>query len=310
MVAYNFNPGILSEAKKLSAASRYSVVHLNHADALQYAPGLRADSVVFDTHNVLFEFHDRAARVARRWSRRLAHRVASRQMLRFERQAFRESTRVLVCSAAEKQSLARLGFVDNVEVISNGVDCDYFTASATDYFTNPPVAVFTGNMGYEPNHDAAVFFIREVLPLLHREEPAFEFLVVGKNPKSELVSLARNSRHVTVTGPVADVRQHIRYARVSVIPLRLGSGTRLKLLEAFSMGLPTVSTAIGAEGIECIHGEHLLIADGPQEFARQTLKLIRERALHARLASASRALATTRYDWHSIGRRLIEVYPS
>jgi sugar transferase (PEP-CTERM/EpsH1 system associated) len=307
-IAYNYNRGIRDAVRRCLRQGPADLVHLNHADAAQYLGEVRSGRCVVDTHNLLFDYHQKAAGQARGAARRLYHRLAARHLGRFERWAFARCDRVLVCSRRERERLRPLGLDRRAAVVPNGVDCDRFAPDREPGARGDPTVVFTGNMGYGPNHDAAVFFVREVLPLLRRQHPAVTFLAVGKQPAADLRRLAREHPGVTVTGEVPDVRPYLGAAAVFVAPLRFGAGTRLKLLEAFAAGVPVVSTRLGAEGLECADGRHLLVADDAPGLARQAGRLLADPALRGRLAGAARRLVRREYDWRAIGRRLLAVY--
>ncbi len=164
---------------------------------------------------------------------------------------------------------------------------------------------FTGGMDYLPNEDAARWFLERVFPLVLRGRPDARITFVGKNPPDALLERARPGQ-VVFTGRVEDVRPFARVAHVFVVPLRIGGGTRLKILEALSMNLPLVSTRIGAEGLDLVAGEHLLLADEPQEFAAAVLELANDRERARRLAASGRARVLERYDWKVTTQPLLD----
>jgi glycosyltransferase involved in cell wall biosynthesis len=307
-IAYNYNPWIEKALASVVAQSKYDAVHLNHADAGQYLRVVPRTRYAIDTHNLLFDFHAKAATHTESPKQKLLHRLMALQMAMYEQALFRRCDRIIVCSEAERDRLHPWGMGSKVKVIPNGVDRTYFRADDVDYFHNSPSLIFTGNMAYRPNRDAVWFFVREILPLVRRTCPELRLLIVGKEPGAELEGLPRKFPGVIVTGAVDDVRTYIRQARVFVAPLRLGSGTRLKLLEAFSMGIPAVATSLAAEGLECVDGQHILLADDPLTFARRICQLLSDRDLHDRLSRNSRRLAESTYDWRAIGKRLVETY--
>ena len=164
----------------------------------------------------------------------------------------------------------------------------------------------TGLMKYRPNVDGATFFVREILPRILRVRPAAIFYVVGGEPAPEVLRLA--GPNVVVTGGVDDVRPYVHKAAVFVVPLRVGSGTRLKVLEGLSMGKPMVSTALGCEGIDVTDGEHLLVADQAAPFADAVLALMDDPARSRRLAEGGRALMLAQYRWETAGAALEAFY--
>jgi glycosyltransferase involved in cell wall biosynthesis len=166
--------------------------------------------------------------------------------------------------------------------------------------------LFTGLMAYAPNHDACLWFCRDILPLVQRQIPDAHLTVMGRYPKPEVEALA--SKQVTVTGGVEDATPFFQRAAVCVVPLRLGSGTRLKILEAFAKGKAVVSTTLGAEGLEAVDGQHLLIADDPASFAAAVVRLLKDADLRQRMGQAARALVEQRYDWRQIVENVERAY--
>jgi glycosyltransferase involved in cell wall biosynthesis len=191
-----------------------------------------------------------------------------------------------------------------VEVIPNGVDTQRY--QPLPEANTPPHLLFIGNMGYAPCIDAVSFFCLEILPLIQRAIRSVELWIVGRDPQPEVTHL--DGQGVHVTGRVEDIIPYYRQTKVSVVPLRAGGGTRLKILEAMALGRPVVSTTIGSEGLDAINGEHLLIADQPEQFAEQTVRLLTDRHLYQHIASRGRQLVESRYDWDQIAGRLMDVY--
>jgi glycosyltransferase involved in cell wall biosynthesis len=166
--------------------------------------------------------------------------------------------------------------------------------------------MFIGSMSYPPCIDAALYFCNEILPLIRRAVPGVSCHIVGRDPPSEVRRLTGPG--LVVTGRVPDVVPCYRESTVCVVPLRAGGGTRLKILEAMALGRPVVSTTIGCEGLDVVHGEHLLIADTPEAFATSTVRLVTQPALARSLCANARQLVEARYSWDPIANRLMEVY--
>ncbi len=310
-IAYNYNPELRRAAGEALLAGRFAVVHFNHLDAVQHAPGKQPGvRRVLDTHNLLFELYEKSARFESSSGRRVLQRLEARRLLAYERDTFAQMDRVLVCSGREAEALAEWGLGDRSQVVPNGVDCEYFAPPDRGYAANPPVLVFTGAMSYGPNADAALHFIANTLPLLRPRVPGVRFVVVGKSPTEALVEAARRNPDVTVTGTVPDVREYVHGARIFVVPLRMGAGTRLKVLEAFALGIPAVSTPVGAEGIDYEETRHLLIAETPAGMADAVCRLLEDAELARRMSRESRELALSRYDWNAVGERLLAEYES
>ena len=292
-------------ARHLSSGA-YSALHLNHLDTTPYARAVSGVPVVIDTHNVLTEYaarrseHENSALGRWLW-RREARLLTTREPLELSL-----CQRVLACSEREREALLAAESALEVRVVPNGVAVESITP-VSDPAANSPELVFVGDLAYGPNADAAESFAAEVLPLVRAEHSEALFRVVGRNPSAALKERV-NAGGVEVTGFVDDVQEELKRARVFVCPIRYGSGTRLKLFEAFAAGLPVVSTRLGAEGIDCVDGEHLLIADTPEEQAAAITRLLSDDGLARSLGAAGRKLASERYDWPLIGRGLVEIY--
>lgn len=168
--------------------------------------------------------------------------------------------------------------------------------------------LFTGTMDFRPNVDAVRWFASRVLPSIATQHPGARFEIVGRSPSPAVQTLAMNNPSVVVTGSVEDVRPYMSRATAFVIPMRMGGGVRLKILEALAAGVPVVSTGMGAEGTGLTDGRELLIADIPREFAGATLRLIEDAALRQRVAAAGREAVVQRFEWNRIGPRLLQVY--
>ncbi|MBN1979704.1 MAG: glycosyltransferase [Anaerolineae bacterium] len=188
-----------------------------------------------------------------------------------------------------------------VEVIPNGVGIGYF--ASVNRCPEPATLLFTGGMNWLPNVDAVRYFCREIYPHVKAQRPDVRLLIVGRDPAPEVQALASDPT-VTVTGQVPDVRPYFGQATVFVVPLRAGGGTRLKILEAFAARVPVVSTPLGCDGLEVNDGSHLLVADSPQTFAQQTLRLLADADLRAWLTQAGYDLAKARYDYPVVVRGL------
>lgn len=202
---------------------------------------------------------------------------------------------VLACSEVDAAHIRRLARRARVEVVANGVDGSAFTNPGPPPRQSPPVVTFTGFLSYWPNADACAFFIGEILPLLRALVPDVRFRMVGRVPPASLVSLAQQ-HGVELHADVPDIRPWFATSDVMVAPIRAGSGTRLKILEAFAAGRPVVSTSIGCEGLDVQDGTHLMIADTPDAFARAVAQLLTTPELSARLVENAAALFHTHYE--------------
>ncbi len=281
-------------------------------EGLEMAPYLRRIEPgvfrVYDAHNAEYLIQQRALgtdlRKPERWPGALYSWVQLSRLRRFEAQVCRAVDAVACVSDADAAALARLAPGVRPVVVPNGLaiaDYDQAATPAADRL------VFSGKMDYRPNADAAEWFVDEILPRLRAARPAVEFHIVGQRPGARL-----RRRHgqggVVVVGAVEDARPHLAGAAVYVAPLRMGGGTRFKLLEAMALRRPIVSTTLGAEGFDVRAGRELLLADHPAEFAARVLEVLGDAGLARALGAAGRAFVEAGYDWRAILPRLESIY--
>jgi sugar transferase (PEP-CTERM/EpsH1 system associated) len=261
-----------------------------------------------DQHNVEYEILYRSYINEPLSIRKLYNFIEWRKFRRNEVAICRDFSMCLTTSERDKEILRKDLPLTRFRVIPNGVDSLFFNNDGSS-FPDQNVVLFTGNIGYYPNTDATKFFVEEVLPLLRRQIPGVKFVVVGKEPPPEIRRYEADPG-VMVTGYVDDTRDYFKKATVVVAPLRVGGGTRLKILEAMAMRKPVVATSVGAEGLDVAHGENILIADQPSQFAHAVSTLLRDEALRSKLAAAGRRLIEQRYDWKRITEQLETTYES
>lgn len=273
--------------------------------------------LVFDNHNAEYVLQRRAwetdIRQPRRWHAAAYSYIQWNKLQRYERQVCQRCDRVIAVSDADRQALLGLDPKLNITVVPNGVDLDYYAAysrprdpQAPDY--GPNALIFTGKMDFRPNVDAVVWFAQEVFPLIRRQTPDACFVVVGKEPHSRVQELA-GLPGVIVTGYVPDIRAHIAAAAVYVVPLRIGGGTRLKVLEAMAMRSAIVSTRLGCEGFPLAGGDAVVaFADEPDAFAEAVVRLLRDPAQRQAMGAAGRQFVEEHYGWGAIVPRMKAVY--
>ncbi len=298
----------MTGALELKFAELLGQVDLVHLDILAVA-GLIAQvpahiPVVLNEHNVEHLLLTAHAQIETRAWKRALLRLQARELAGFEAAACARAAAVLACSQADAERLAAMAPRTPVTVIPNGVDLDRYQPRPTPA-PDSDTLVFVGQMSWFPNRDGIEWFLADVLPLIRARRPA-TLTVIGQS--GGMLAPAGLESAVVFTGFVDDLRPRVLDAAVYVVPLRAGSGTRLKLLEAMAMGKAIVSTRIGAEGIALVDGEEALLADTPQEFADAVCRLLADPNLRARLGAAARRAAEREYGWDAIGQRLLAVY--
>jgi polysaccharide biosynthesis protein PslH len=246
------------------------------------------------------------------WLKRLAASRTATLLERAELSLLQMCETHTVTSAREREKLLAQCPVAKIHVVPNGVDAKYFYPTQTEEVRQSDRScssnrslLFVGSMDYHANIDAVTWFAREVWPEIAQRHPELDFTIAGRNPSREVRALT--SERVRVAGTVEDVRPYYRSALAVIVPLRIGGGTRLKILEAMAAGVPVVSTHLGAEGIDVTHNVHLLLADSDVEIATAIDNLARSSEMRSRLVRAARDLVTCQYDWAILGDALYHI---
>jgi len=256
--------------------------------------------VILDEHNLEFELQRRVSQEERSLLRRAFAGLEYCKVRREEMAVWRQIDGCALTSTRELAVLRAAVRDVPATVVPNGVDVEYFSDAGVK--PDRQNIVFTGMLGYRPNVDGVLWFTREILPRVLKQLPSVVFTVVGTGVPPEVRRL--EGPNVLVTGTVPDVRPYLGRAGVVVVPLRMGSGTRLKVLEGLAMGRPMVSTSLGCEGIEVRSGEHLLVADKPGEFSAGVVDLLRDPTRADAMGQRGREMVRRQYAWDRITTRL------
>ena len=248
---------------------------------------------ILDVQNVEYDNVRRMSHATTSALRRVYYAREYRKLRREESGVYAAQDAILVTSTRDRSLVdADVPRIPKF-VIPNGVDASFF--SPTEAPVEPHSLVFTGAMNYFPNADAMVYFLKEIFPLILKEIPDTRVSFVGGGPSRQPEALA--SANVEITGYVPDVRPHVHRAAVYIVPLRMGGGTRLKVLEAMAMEKPVVTTSVGCEGIAGKDRETALVADDPERFASSVVQLMRDRELCTRIVRRGRDLVLAEYEW-------------
>jgi sugar transferase (PEP-CTERM/EpsH1 system associated) len=271
--------------------------------------GGKCPAILFDDHNAEYVLQRRAAladlHLPQAWPKALYSLLQWRRLRRFERRLCLTADAVVAVSPQDAAALAALAPGIDPLVAPNGVDTARYRPGLADTLPlTHPAVVFTGKMDYRPNVDAVLWFAEHVWPQVLAASPQARLYIVGKSPRPPVAALTAQPS-IVVTGYVAEILPYFGGADVYVAPLRVGGGTRLKVLEAMAAGLPIVSTSQGAEGIDATHNVDMLLADKPTAFAAAVAALLADRTRAAALGAAARRFVERHYDWASIAPPLV-----
>jgi glycosyltransferase involved in cell wall biosynthesis len=271
------------------------------SSALNFPRELDTPTVLFQ-HNVETVLWKRKAEVEVGWVDRIVSRIEYAKMRRCEPVHVRRFHRVIAVSEQDRDAMKWMTDPARISVVPTGVDLARFTY---DPHRRPagPLVVFTGSMDWDPNIDGVEYFCQQIWPQILASVPNARFQIVGRKPHARVQRLASDS--VEVTGTVASIVEYLRAAAVIVVPLRIGGGTRIKIYEGMAMGKATVSTTVGAEGLDVSHGRDIILADDAAAFAASVVRLLNDEQLRRRYEAAAAATAA-QYDWGVIAGRFVD----
>ena len=307
MVAKYYLPAMAAAIKGLLHSRNFEVIHFEMLHTGQYLKTLENLSIptLLSLQNVDSSVWRRLLGQENNPIKKLAFFWQSHSLARYERKVCALFSACACVSDEDKKLLQDLCPSLPIEVIPNGVDIELYQP---DHDLEEEAAiVYTGSMDWQPNEDAVLYFHERIFPLILEKLPGVKFYVVGQYPTERIKRLAGNP-NVVVTGMVADTRPYFAKATVYVVPLRIGGGTRLKILEALGMEKAVVSTTIGYEGLHITPNEDILVADDEKTFAELVVKLAKDKGLRRQLGKKGRETIETKYDWSGIGERLNDLY--
>ena len=307
----------------LLAVHSFDVVHADQLTMTQFAldvkdgVGGRRPFTIFDAHNATWTISSRMADNAP-WSLKSVLRLETARIKRYEAMLVEKLDHTMVVIEPDRGALLAgvknglaAALADRISGRISAIPIAVDTQKLLPTRRQPDSAniLTMGSLHYPPNADGVRWFLREIFPLVLADAPEATLTVVGKSPPPDFAEIAaQRPDQITLTGYVPDLQPYMDAAALMVVPVRAGSGMRVRLLEAFARAMPAVTTTIGLEGIEAVHEEHILIADDPADFARQTVRLLRDRDLQDRLARNGRLLAESRYDWRVALQKMDAVF--
>lgn len=303
--------GILNEGEKSfekvlnKILYEYKIVHIEEESMFQYFEKFPNIIKVLSLPKIQSYFLREEARYNTNILYKIYQYLESKKYYLFEKRVYKKSDKILVCSDIDKQRIHKIYKGTETAVIPNGVDISYFTKRKSNKSDISKI-IFIGSFNYFPNIDASKFFIKNIFTMIVKKNPMIRFLFVGKG--SELLKREYNKYpNIEFTGYVDDTRKYMNNS-IFIVPLRIGGGTRIKILEAMAMGIPVVSTSIGAEGLEVKNNRDILIADNPRDCAEKVNRLIKDVRLREKLSVNGRKVVEQKYSWQKIGKVLVNEY--
>ena len=297
-------PEVASHLREIIAAEAFDVIvcdFLSPAAAIPFECGV---PVVIFTHNVEATIWKRHMDVANNPIWRFVFKREYEKMRAAELHYLQRSRHVLTVSDTDTAMFAR--DIDRVKIttIPTGVDIRFFQPMSGEELNS---LVFTGSMDWMPNVDGIVYFVEQILPLIRKQHPQATLWVVGRKPDRTIRAMGERDSLIKVTGRVEDIRPYIAKGAVYIVPLRVGSGTRLKIFEAMAMGKAVVSTTIGAEGLPVTNGVDVVLADEPDQFANEVCRLLESASERKRIGAAARTLVEEKYSWEVVANQVESV---
>ncbi|HCD66946.1 MAG TPA: hypothetical protein DEQ56_00560 [Bacteroidetes bacterium] len=276
------------------------VVHTQHLRMSQYTKELTIPKIL-DLPDAFSLYFKRRSETERPFINRLIDFIEIGRLAKAE-QVITRFDKTLVCSVEDQSYLEKLHKTSNVEILLNGVDLETFDVGGGHDYSHNKVLLFTGNMDYAPNVDAVQYFVKEMWPAISIANPNTKFIIAGQRPVDAVKRLANN--RIEVTGFIPDLKDMYAQASVVIAPLRFGAGTQNKVLEAMAMGVPTVCTHIGFEGLQIQSGQGVIMAKDKGVFIAKVNALLEDAAERAKVGEQGLEIAKSRFSWDRIALQL------
>lgn len=304
--AFNFRK-LWQKIRQLTSTEHFDIIQIEHIKMAEYAqaiaPSCKARKIL-TIQNIDSIYYRRVAQFEPRLFWRLIYLNESIRYRRFEKKILSNFDAFITVSEENIDWLKEMGVTSPIHFSRNGMN-----VKSTPFLnqSSEPILIIPGSMDYEPNIDAVVYFTREILPLIWKKRSKVQLFVVGRNPGCKVKKLGADPR-IIVTGTVPEMTSYYKKAAITVVPLRSGAGTRLKIVESMAFGRVVISTTIGAEGLEYKDGENIFIADTPEKMAETIIRLIEKPELREKVAIRARNFVKKRYDNIRIAEELNNFY--
>ena len=305
-----YSKAMQAEISKHLQPGNYDLLMVEFSQMGYYKLNSNIPSFV-DQHNVEYEIMLRTYETEKSPLRKLLAFSEWKKYYKQEIENCEKFTACLTTSKRDAEIMQQRSPGMECHVIPNGVDSEFFHPdfdSSNQPEIDPNMVLFTGTISYYPNTEGILWFYKNIWPLIIAKNPEATFCIAGKSPPPEVQAIADSDSAVTATGMVDDMRDYYQKAAVVVVPLRVGGGTRLKILEGMSMSKAIVSTSVGAEGIEHTDGSDILLKDTPEDFSDAVVAVMNDASLRQKLEQGGRNLVEAKYDWRAVTDKLSDVF--
>lgn len=303
-VQRHMSPAMISVIKRDLA--KYDLWHCEWTPYAELFRHLDVARLVVDAHNIESRIWQRNFELESLRHRKWYIKKQWKKFQTFERWAFSRATQTIVVSQIDAATANREFDAHHVSVVENGVDTDYFQPGRLR--RSPHQLLILGSLFWRPNLDGIRLFLDSVFPRVLQLEPSTRLRIVGRTAPRWLIEYAEKHSQIEVHANVPDVRSYLSEAGMLIVPLRVGGGSRLKILEAAAAGVPIVSTRVGAEGLNLVDGEHFVMAEAIEDLGGLIVRCIRDYPQSERLAIAARRLVVDQYDWELLANKLDKVW--
>jgi len=288
---------------------KFDLAHFDFIEVGQYVDDVKDIPTILTEHDIFYLKTQRYLKAKQPFIEKLVTFREWIKLYQYEPKIWDKFDRVIVTSDHDASLIKSRRPKIKVSIVPNGVATEYFDISKVRHESTGEVSlVYTGTLDNIANSDAVLFFYKRIFSLIKVAIPEIRWYIVGKNPLPSIQEIAEKDPAINITGMVEDVRPYIARATVYVTPIRIGSGTRLKILEAMSMKKAVVSTSIGCEGLNIEHNKNILIADNPQQFANFVIRAINDQPLRLKLGEIGRKLVVSEYDWKICAEKMEQVF--
>ncbi len=297
IVKSRFSGSMKTAIKEIIETERIDLVF---CDSIYQAINMPVSSVtkILSEHNIESDILYRYFKVEKNFFKKVYIFIELLKMRIYESREWKKFDKCIVVSDKDRSAIEKRTKKQSIIVVPNGVDIEYFQPKKKDEIPNS--LIYTGLMSWYPNEDAMTYFLESIYPIIRREVAVPSLMIVGKDPSDRLKKTASSDRSITITGTVVDIRPFISESEVFIVPLRIGSGTRLKILEAMAMGKTIVSTSVGCEGLDVKHDDNILIAKDEEDFAGLTVRALGDAGLRDRIGNAARLFVEKKYSWEEL----------